>query len=116
MLCITCSALLPCTNRATETKESKEFNVRIMNHGITFGELVSYIEETRKDNLVASVFKLTELTNLYSIRLKQLGTDTEGRIHSTKLKDRILGYLQDMEAHRQGRDVMIISKKMLVLH
>ena len=98
-------------NRARETKASEDFDVHAMNHGIAFAELVSYIEEPHKDNLVASVFKLADLTNLYSVRLKQLGTDIEGRIHSTKLKDRILGYFQDMEAHKQGRDVMIISKK-----
>ena len=40
--------------------------------------------------------------------MKQLGTDVEQRIHSTKLKDKILGYFQDMEAHKQGRDVVLI--------
>ena len=97
--------------RARETKESEEFDVHAMNNGIAFAELVSYIEEARKDNLVASVFKLADLANLYNVKLKQLGTDTEGCIHSTKLKDGILGYFQDMEAHRQGRDVMLVSKK-----
>ena len=98
-------------NRARGTKESKEFDVHAMNHGIAFTELVFYIEEARKDNLFASVFKLADLANLYSVRLKQFGTDTEGHIHSTKLKDRNLGYFQDMKVHRQGRDIMIISKK-----
>ena len=40
--------------------------------------------------------------------MKQLGTEVEGRIHSTKLKDRILGFFQDMETHKQGRDVVLI--------
>ena len=43
-----------------------------LNHGIAFAELVSYIEDVRMDNLVAPVFKLTDL--VYT-RLKQLGTD-----------------------------------------
>ena len=60
------------------------------------------------DALVAPVFKLTDLVNLYSTRLKQLGTDVDGRIHSTKLKDRILSYFPDMEAHKKGRDVVLI--------
>ena len=30
------------------------------------------------------------------------------RVHSTKLKDKILSYFQDMEAHKKGRDVMLI--------
>ena len=82
-----------------------------VNHGIAFSELVSYIEDVCMDNLVAPVFKLTDLVNLYSTRLKQLGTDIVGHVHSTQLKDRILGYFPDMEAHKQGRDVVLISNK-----
>ncbi len=87
------------------------FDVDTVNQGIAFAELVSYIEDSRMDDLVAPVFKLTDLVNLYSTRLKQLGTDVIGHIHSTKLKDRILAYFQDMEAHKQGRDVVLISNK-----
>lgn len=49
--------------------------------------------------------------NLYSTRLTQLGTNIVGRIHSIKLKDRILSYFQDMEAHKKGRDVMLAFKE-----
>ena len=35
----------------------------------------------------------------------------KGHVHSTKLKDRLLGYFQDMEAHKQGRDIILISNK-----
>ena len=70
-----------------------------INHGIAFAELVSYIEDTRMDDEVLPVFKLTDLVNLYSKRLTQLGSDLVGRIHSTKRKDRILSYFTDMEAH-----------------
>ena len=95
-------------NRARETKPSDNFDVYTVNEGITFAELVYYIEDSRMDALVAPVFKLTDLVNLYSTRLKQLGTDVVGRIHSTKLKDRILSYFPDMEAHKKGRDVVLI--------
>ena len=71
-----------------------------VNHGIAFAELLSYI-----------VFKLTDLVYLYSTRLKQLGTDVVGHVHSTQLKDRILGYFPDTEAHKQGQDVVLISNK-----
>ena len=79
-----------------------------MNRGVAFAELVSYIEEIQNDNSVAPIFKLADLVNLYSTRLKQLGTDVEQLIHSTKLKDNILGYFQDIEAHKQYRDVVLI--------
>ena len=67
---------------------------------------MSYMEETCKDYLVAPVFKLKHLTVLYGKRLS-------GRVHSTKLKDRILSYFPDMEmeAHKQGRDVVLIYNK-----
>ena len=53
---ITCSALLPCTTEQEKQKHLKS-DVHAVNHGIAFAELVSYIEEVRKDNLVAPVFK-----------------------------------------------------------
>ena len=94
--------------RARETKCTEESDVDAVNYGIALAELVSYIEDTRMDELVSPVFKLTDLVKLYSTRLEQLGTKVLGRIHSTKLKNRILGYFPDMEAHK-SRDTVIIS-------
>ena len=90
-------------NRARETKPSGDSDVDMLNKGIAFAELVSYIEDSRMDTSVAPVFKLTDLVHLYSTRLQVVG-----RVHSTKLKDRILNYFQDMEAHKRGRDVVLI--------
>ena len=87
-------------------KNCHEFDADDVNHGIAFAELVSYMEETCKDYLIAPVFKLKHLTVLYGKRLS-------GRVHSTKLKDRILAYFPDMEmeAHKQGRYVVLIYNK-----
>ena len=63
------------------------------------------------DDLVAPIFKLSDLATPYSNRLEQLGTIVSGRVHSTKLKDRILSYFPDMEAHIQGREVVLIFNK-----
>ena len=63
------------------------------------------------DSLVTPVFKLTVLVNLYHARLEQLETHTFGHIHSTKLKNRILSYFPDMDAHKQGRDVVLICNE-----
>ena len=71
--------------RGTETY-SAESDADAVNHGIAFAELVSYIEDARMDNLIASIFKSSDLVSLYSNRLKQLGTEVAGSIHSTKLK------------------------------
>ena len=58
--------------------------------------------------LVTPVFKLTDLVNLYHARLEQLGTHSSGCIHSTKFKNRILSYFPDMDAHKQGCDMVLI--------
>ena len=71
--------------RGTETY-SAESDVDAVNHGIAFAELVPCIEDARMDNLVAPIFKLSDLVSLYSNRLKQLGTEVAGSIHSTTLK------------------------------
>lgn len=106
---------LPCLvslyNRARETTTSEDSNADALNHGIAFAELVSYIEDCRKDTELAPIFKLTDLTNLYNTRLMQLGTDTEGRVHSTRLKERIFCYFPDMEAHRQGRNLVLMGNE-----
>ncbi|KAG0694558.1 hypothetical protein GWK47_027185 [Chionoecetes opilio] len=61
------------------------------------------------ESLVAPIFKLSDLVDLYTTRLEQLGTDVAGRVHSTDLKKRVLAYFPDMDAHKQGRDVVLIS-------
>ena len=66
------------------------------------------MEETRVDSLVAPIFKLSDLANLYSSTLEQLGTKLPGRVNSTKLKNGILSYFPGMEAHTQGREVVLV--------
>ena len=80
-------------------------------HGIAFAGLISYIEEARMDSLVVSVFKLTDLANMYSNRLEQLGSGVAGCDHSSRLKERILAFFPDMEAHKQGREVVLVCNK-----
>ena len=60
---------------------------------------------------VVPVFTLTDLANMCINRLEQLGSDVAGRVHSTRLKERILAYFPDMEAHKQGREVVLVCNK-----
>ena len=53
------------------------------------------------------VFKLSNLVKLYSDRLGQLGSEIVGRIHSTHLKNRLLVNIPTLQAHKQGRDVLL---------
>ena len=60
--------------------------------GIALAQPVAYIEETRAETKgsAPTVFRLAELTDMYSNRLVQLGVEVSGRVHSTDLKERLL--------------------------
>ena len=96
-------------NRARETKAASDSNPEALNHGIAFAELVSYIEDALTDTEVAPIFKLADLVSLYATRLKQLGTNKESHIPSTKLKERLLSYFPDMQTQKQGRNVVVAN-------
>ena len=76
-------------------------------HGIAFAQLVSYMEEFGKEEDTAPVFELAGLVGLYTTRLKQLGVSVDNRIHSTRLKMRLLASFPDLTAHTEGRDILL---------
>ena len=76
--------------------------------GIVFAELVQYIEEAMLDEEIAQVFKLANLVELYQSRMQQLGVKLETKVHSTRLKQRLLAQYTDMRAHTHGRDVLLV--------
>lgn len=86
------------------TTESEEYFI----DGIVLAEIVAYIEELRTEEVVTPIFKLTDLTKLYTSRRQQFGITTDGRVHSTDLKNRIIAAVPDLQAHKQGRDVLLI--------
>ena len=54
--------------------------------GIALAELLSYIEDLRVSSNI-HVLKFSDLTQLYTKRLEQLGCELKGRIHSTVLQN-----------------------------
>ena len=50
--------------------------------GIVFAELMMYIEEVCLEASVSPVFKLTDITQLYTSRMHQLGVN-DTRMHKT---------------------------------
>ena len=75
---------------------------------IVFAELVLYIEEVRQyDVEKAPVFKLSDLAHLYTMRMEQLGIKLDMRLHTTRLKERLLAKFTDMRAQKKGRDVLL---------
>ena len=57
-----------------------------------------------------AVFKLADMAELYSLRLQQLGVTVtnEKRMHTTRLKQRLLARFPDMLAQSKGRDVLLV--------
>lgn len=99
-------------NRARQTKgtnEQKDSDTIV--HGIALAELVTYIEDAQADSDIVSIFKLADLKRMYSTRVEQLGTCLSGRVNSTHLKNRILAHFPDLQAHKEGRDILLVSNK-----
>ena len=95
--------------RASMVQDQKTDDLDNMFYGIAFAELITYIEERRlEDATVAPVFKLADLSKLYSSRLDQLGIKQESRVQSTRLKQRILARFPDMRATKKGRDILLV--------
>ena len=93
-------------NRARTVKSDGE-GIDEMNEfsGIAFAELVMYIEEVRQaDEVGAPIFKLSDLGQLYSSRMEQLGVKLDTRVHTTR---RLLAQFRDMRAQKNGRDIFV---------
>uniref|UniRef100_UPI00358F83C1 uncharacterized protein n=1 Tax=Myxine glutinosa TaxID=7769 RepID=UPI00358F83C1 len=94
------------TRKAQSTGSQDTKQERAMS-AVVFAELVLYIEETRQDEETAPVFRLADLVQLYQSRMEQLGVQLDTRVHSTRLKQRLLAQFPDMRAHTKGRDILM---------
>ena len=67
--------------------------------------------EVMRDEERVSVFKLTDMVFLYKNRLQQQDVTGDNRIHSTRLKIRLLSALPDLTAHAQRREILLACKE-----
>jgi hypothetical protein len=89
-------------------KESGVGDDKLSYEAIAFAELVSYIEDIRLSN--ESIIKLSTVLQLYKSRLEQLGGDVSQRINVTRLKERLLAQISDLEAHKSNYEVVLSFK------
>ena len=75
-----------------------------------FSELLIYIIETKANMEGPIVFRLADLVSLYCQRLQQLGI-VNPNVNSTRLKEKLLEEIPELEAHKKGRDVLLAFKK-----
>jgi hypothetical protein len=93
-------------NRArSELKNSTTYPVKNSNHALALAEVISFMEDQIAESRKVPVFRLAELCALYEERLKELGMDE--RVHSTRLKNRILHALPNLTPAEQGRDILL---------
>lgn len=95
--------------RATKRQEKEHANEEDA-HPQSFSELVTYLVETTRSGEGPSVFRLADLVHLYAQRLEQLGVDAPA-VNSTTLKEKLLSEIPQLEAHNQGRDVLLAFRK-----
>ena len=93
--------------RKAQSTGSQDTNQERTMSAVVFAELVLYIEETREDEEMAPVFRLADLVQLYLSRMEQLGVQLDTRVHSTRLKQRLLAQFPDMRAYTKGRDILM---------
>ena len=90
-------------------------------HGIAFAKLVVFLEDMSSDEDSATIFRLSDLAKLYKDRLEQLGVTVDSRIHSTRLKNRLISELPELRAHSEGRDTPLtrtldqLSRRLVIM-
>ena len=60
-------------------------------HGQVFSDLAQYMEQVAKDDIKNNVFKFVDLA-----RLIELGGHSSERVHTTKLKNRLLAHIENL--------------------
>ena len=75
---------------------------------LVFAELVGYIEETRLNETNVP----PELAQMFASRMSELECENTGscRVHSTRLKERLLLQIPELRTEQQGRDVLMLFK------
>ena len=107
---LTCLSSLYNSARFSSESSFKDEKENVNQEAIAFAELTMYIEENLCEG--TTVFLLSDLVKLYTTRLEQLsGMKVQGRINSTRLKEKLLLEMPDMCAHTDGREVRITFKE-----
>ena len=73
-------------------------------------DLILFSSETE----TTPVMKLSDLVKMYRVFLKELGICVEQRIHSTRLKMRILAQFDDISSHNEGKEVLLVFQQDMV--
>lgn len=91
-------------NRESQSSKDKDI------YPLVLSELLVYVVETKSNADGPAVFRLADLVSLYKQRLQQLGVE-EPNVNATRLKEKLMEEIPELEAHRKGRDILLAFKK-----
>ena len=80
-------------NKATPSAKDPKTADEDRLHGIAFAELVAFMEDINSDDF-APTFKLVDMAQLYKVRLEEMSVKLDKRVHTTRLKLRLLAEFQ----------------------
>lgn len=70
---------------------------------MVISELVAYLVESNLCSKGPVTFCMPDICHMYQKRLEQLGVDSPN-VNSTRLKEKLLAEIPELEAHRSGKD------------
>lgn len=70
-------------------------------------QLLSFIEEERESKSM-SLFKMSELCKVYDSQFRELHCSYNKKVHTTRLKERLLHMVPNLQAQRQGKETVLI--------
>ena len=97
-------ALYNATDRVKISEKTDSYTTEAQ-YAHTFAELVAFIEDTLTDREHTPSIKLSYLVQLYEWRLVRLGVSSPC-VHSTRLMERILVSFPELQAFKDGQDVL----------
>jgi len=94
-----------------QTQNKSVVNEHLHIDSMALAEVIAYIEDTKFGEVTPSVFKLTELCQLYAYHLRkyarEAGVQVDSGIHSSRFKERLLSSCPNLTAVPYGRDVFL---------
>ena len=98
------------SEKKTEDEDTSENEFNKLINAQVFAELAQYMEQEINDG-TKNVFKLVDLADLYKQRVKELGGHTSERVHTTKLKQRLLAHVENLRENSDKKFVYLTFEK-----
>ena len=95
--------------RTVQQSEGSQFQEGLQQdvYPLAFSELITYIVDTKSSKEGPSLLRLADMVQLYKQRLEQIGGIEKPDVNSTRLKEKLLAEISELEAHKQVRDVIL---------